>query len=100
MPDVILIPGDDPCIAIDTPFPVACLFVGHYWSDPALTYSFPAASDYESPYIGTEPSTWASISSSEKNLIREVFAKYAAVSGLTFTEETVDPGSATIRVSK
>lgn len=71
---------------------VDSLFTGYKWASNDLTYSFPAeAAFYGASYAGgLDQSTYGfqQFTAAQQSAMRDVFAQFAAVSNLTFTEVT------------
>lgn len=66
------------------------LLTGYRWGETSLTFSFPSdGSFYGSHYATTNRANttgFAQLNAAQQDAVRSVYAQYAAVSGLTFTE--------------
>lgn len=72
---------------------------GVRWLSPALTFSFPTSALAYHPAYGPELWSFGALSAQAQSSVRQIFNQIQSVSGLTFTEETTNPGTAILRLA-
>ncbi|MBB6305186.1 M10 family metallopeptidase [Rhizobium leucaenae] len=73
------------------------LIYGRIWSQTSLDYSFTTSGAQYGSYSTGEQLTFQPLNATMQAAVNSALTQYAAVSNLSFAEQTADPGSATLR---